>query len=163
MNEFESLLQQADDEKVRVFESFDLNGNEESGYKICGLYMDRNIALDKDLHTTAEKACVLAEELGHHYTSTGNIIDLHDMENRKQEYRARLWAYNRQIGLHGLIAAYKAGCSSQFEIAEYLNVTEEFLLEAIKCYRNKYGTGTMVNQYWITFIPNLQVYEYRKI
>ena len=158
MTNYEELLQIASDEDVMVYEEYDF-----SDTRLKGLYCNGAIALDGEIKNQAEKACVLAEELGHHYTSTGNIIDLHDMENRKQEYRARLWAYNRQIGLHGLIAAYKAGCGSQFEIAEYLNVTEEFLLEAIKCYRNKYGTGTMMNQYWITFIPNLRVYEYRKI
>ena len=155
MNNYEELLTEATNSGLTVKEKNLISAD--------GRISGDRIAIRKSIVTQAEKACVLAEELGHHYTSVGNIIDLHDMENRKQEYRARLWAYNRQIGLHGLVAAYKAGCSSQYEIAEYLNVTEEFLLEAIACYRSKYGTGTMVNQYWITFIPSLQVYEYRKI
>ncbi len=33
------------------------------------------IAIKQDLPTQKEKACVLAEELGHFYTSTGNILE----------------------------------------------------------------------------------------
>ena len=68
MNKYEELLQDASDDNVRVYESFDLNGDNEVIKKIDGLYIDGHIALDKGLKTTAQKACVLAEELGHHYT-----------------------------------------------------------------------------------------------
>lgn len=37
----------------------------------------------------AEKACVLAEELGHHYTAVGDIIDQSYYSNRKQELRGK--------------------------------------------------------------------------
>ena len=64
--------------------------------------IDGHIALDKGLKTTAEKACVLAEELGHHYTSYGNMIDMNNLYKiRKQERQARLQGYNRMIGLCG--------------------------------------------------------------
>lgn len=56
---------------------------------LSGLYIDGNIALSNRLNTTAEKACVLAEELEHHETSVGNIIDLSVSWNRKQERQAR--------------------------------------------------------------------------
>ena len=38
-----------------------------------------------------EKASVLAEELGHYYTTVGNILDQEDAGNRKQEHKARTW------------------------------------------------------------------------
>ena len=69
--------------------------------KIKGLYCDGTIAIKDNIDTTTEKACVLAEELGHHYTSVGNIIDMEYTGNRKQERQARLWGYNRSIGLFG--------------------------------------------------------------
>ena len=94
----------------------------------AGRIKGNRIAIKQDLPTQKEKACVLAEELGHFYTSTGNILDMSDTSNRKQELRARLWAYNKQIGLRGLIDCYKANCKSIHEMAEYLDVTEEFLL-----------------------------------
>ena len=77
--------------------------------------------------------------------------------NRKQERQARLWAYNKQIGLRGLIRAYEAGCQNRYEVAEYLDVTNEFLTECIECYRQKYGVGTTVDNYYIMFIPYLAV------
>ena len=115
------------------------------------------IAIRQDITTTTEKSCVLAEELGHHYTSVGNILDLTSAANRKQERQARLWAYNKQIGLIGLVRAFEHGCQNRFEIAEYLEVTEEFLEECIECYRNKYGICKRVDNYVVYFIPQLSV------
>lgn len=37
---------------------------------------------------TIEKACVLAEELGHYYTSQGDILELDTVDAIKQEQRA---------------------------------------------------------------------------
>ena len=148
---YEELLIAAEESGVAVKEQM-MNGH--SGL-ICG----RRIAIRKNLPTQKEKACVLAEELGHYHTTAGCILDQSDASNRKQEYRARLWGYNHQIGLLGLIDAAKAGCHNAYEISEYLDVTEDYLLEALQAYRNKYGTGTMVDNYWITFTPTLQVYE----
>ena len=57
-----------------------------------GLLKGKRIAIRKDIETQAEKSCVLAEEIGHYVTSTGNILDQAKVGNRKQEYRARLYA-----------------------------------------------------------------------
>lgn len=117
-----------------------------------GLYVDGNIAIEKDM-TATEKACVLAEELGHHYTTYGDILDLSYAGNRKQERRARLWAYRRAFDLVDLISAYKHGCRNRFEIAEYLEITEQFFEDAINTYREKYGVYTKVDRYIVYFEP----------
>lgn len=121
-----------------------------------GRIKENRIAIRKDM-TTTEKACVLAEELGHHETSVGNIIDMSVSWNRKQERQARLNGYNRMIGLMGIVKAYEKGCQNQYEIAKFLNVTEEYLLECIECYRDKYGTMKSIDNYTIYFIPHLAV------
>lgn len=123
--------------------------------RIKGLYCDGTVALSRHIETSKERACILAEELGHHHTSVGVILDLSDAQNRKQERQARLWAYNKQIGLRGLIRAYENGCRSQYEIAEFLEVTEEFLEDAISTYREKYGVYTAIDNYIVYFIPQL--------
>lgn len=128
--------------------------SEVSGLK--GLYINGHIAIDAKMSDT-EKACVLAEELGHHYTTYGNILDQSDTSNRKQELRARAWAYNKQIGLLGLIRAYEHGCRNRFEIAEHLEVTEEVLEECLIFYQSKYGECTNVDNYVVYFIPNLVI------
>ena len=89
---------------------------------------------------------MLAEEIGHYRTSSGNILDQNKVESRKQEYRARLYGYNLKIGLTGLISAYEAGCGNLYEMAEYLK-------EAIQCYHSKYGVYAVVDNYVIYFEP----------
>lgn len=121
-----------------------------------GFYLNGNIAIEKDM-TSTEKACVLAEELGHHYTTVGNILDQNNIGNRKQELHARAWAYNKMVGLLGIVKSYEHGCNSLHETAEYLNVTEEFLVEALNYYKNKYGDCTTIDNYIIYFEPYLGV------
>lgn len=124
-----------------------------------GRIKGKRIAIRKDIETSTEKACVLAEELGHHHTSVGNIIDMENVSNRKQERQARLWGYNKLIGLTGIVRAFQAGCQSRHEVADLLDVTEEYLQECIDCYRDKYGVYTEIDNYTIYFIPNLAVME----
>ena len=118
-----------------------------------GLIRGSRIAIRKDIETQAEKSCVLAEEIGHYRTSSGNILNQNKVESRKQEYRARLYGYNLKIGLTGLIRAYEAGCGNLYEMAEYLDATEEYLKEAIDCYKSKYGLCTSIDNYIIYFEP----------
>ena len=142
---YEQLLTTADQNGLLV--------KEKSLVQHDGLLSGRRIAIRKDIETQAEKSCVLAEELGHHYTSAGDILDQTDIMNRKQEYRARFYGYSLKIGLTGLIRAYEAGCRSIFEMAEYLDATEEYLKEALLCYKSKYGICTAVDNYIIYFEP----------
>lgn len=147
---YNALLNEANAEgisiKERPFKTYD------------GRIKGKDIYLRKDMNTT-EKSCVLAEELGHYYTTVGDILDMNVPENRKQERQARLWGYNRVIGLFGLIRAYEHGCKDKYEIAEYLDVTEEYLEECIDCYRDKYGECKTIDNYTIYFIPNLMIFK----
>ena len=120
--------------------------------RIKGLYCDGVIAISDRL-TETEKAAVLAEEIGHHLTAVGNILDQNDALSRKLELRGRVWAYKRLIGFINIIEAYKAGCRNRFETAEFLGVTEEMLQEAIDYYRGRYGLFVQVDNYVIYFGP----------
>ena len=124
-------------------------------YRFCsgnirGLYSDGVVAINDKLSTT-EKTGTIAEELGHHFTSYGNIIDIHSTSNRKQEFKARLWGYNKLIGLHGLIDAFEHHCQNMYDIADYLNITTDYLKEAIRVYQNKYGNYVELDNYIIQF------------
>ena len=151
MNALEHLEDEACRDGIDVIQ-YNFNSD-----RIDGLYCDGTIAINSSIESIRKKADVLAEEMGHHFTSVGDIIDLSEAQNRKQERQARLWAYNNRIGLYGLIRAYEKGCRDRYETAEFLNVTEEFLEDAINCYREKYGVNTTVDNYTIYFIPNLVV------
>lgn len=146
---YEQLLLKSDKEGLTVKEKA-IKGND-------GRIRGNRIAIRKDLDSAAEKSCVLAEELGHHYTSSGNILDQSDAMNRKQEYRARLYGYNLKIGLMGIVQAYEQGCRNRYEMAEYLDCTEEYLTEALNCYRSKYGEFTRIDNYIVYFMPTLAV------
>ena len=117
------------------------------------------VAIRKDIPTSREKTCILAEELGHYYTSSGDILDQQDISNRKQERRARVWAYDLLIGLSGIVKAYRHGCSNLYEMADYLEVTEEFLRDALERYRQKYGIYTTIDHHIIYFEPHLAIVE----
>ena len=117
------------------------------------------VAIRRSIPTQKRKACVLAEELGHYFTSSGDILDQSDPAARRQERRARIWAHDVQIGLDGIIAAHAAGCSGAYETAEFLDVPEDFLREAILCYRERYGTRIEYKGSLIIFEPVLEVID----
>nr|DAH23245.1 MAG TPA: IrrE protein [Caudoviricetes sp.] len=100
---------------------------------------------------TVDKTCTLAEELGHYYTTTGDILDQTNVANRKQEHRARMWAYEKLLPLQLFILAFKHGCRSIHETAEFLEVSEGFLLECVGAYYSKYGSYLEFNGYLLIF------------
>lgn len=133
MNKTEELLEEAKAHGAEVID-WDFESD-----RIKGLYCDGVIAVSRKLSTTAEKAAVIAEELGHHLTASGDILDQTDTDSRKQELKGRAWAYDRLIGLDGIIRACRSGCRNRYEMAELLEVPEEVLQHAIDYYQEKYG------------------------
>lgn len=151
MNSFELLENEACEEGV------DIVGYDFRSERIRGLYCNGTVAISNDIDTITEKTTVLAEELGHYYTTTGNILDQTDVSSRKQERHARVWAYDKLIGLSGIIRGSEAGCQSRYELAEFLGITEDFLQDALYCYESKYGTYIRTGEYMIIFTPTLSV------
>ena len=82
MNSYEILLDEARNIGLVVKEKPLQSGD--------GRIKGNKIAIRHDIKTSRQKANVLAEELGHYYTSTGDIRDQSKLENRKQERQARL-------------------------------------------------------------------------
>ena len=146
---YEEFLEEADSMGLIVKEKPLQSGD--------GRIFDNKIAIRKDIPTQTEKACVLAEELGHHCTSSGNIMNQNIVFNRQQELRARMYGYNLNVGLIGIAKAFETGCRNLYEMAEFLGVTEEYLTNAIECYRKKYGIFVAVDNYLIYFEPQLSV------
>ena len=98
-----------------------------------GLYADGCVWINQDMPTN-KKTCVLAEEVGHYETSSGDILDQTDTGNRKQELTARKWAYNKVVPEEKISEAISAGYTEVWEIADHLDVDEKFLIEALKYY-----------------------------
>jgi hypothetical protein len=155
MNAYEKLLTEFSEELI-IDEVADLPSN------LKGLYVLSNrcnlILLNGDLKLVNEKTCILAEEIGHHCTSIGNILDQSKIKNRKQEKKARRWAVNKLIKVEQFVDAYKEGVRCKAELADFLNVTEPFLDFAIEHFKNLYGTYHVLGNYIIYFNP-LGVYS----
>ena len=142
---YESLLNSADHAGLVV--------KEQNLLEYDGLIKENRIAIREDIPTTVEKACILAEELGHYFTTVGDILDQNSAANQKQELRARAWAYKKALQLGDIVRAFRYGCRNRYEIAEYLGVTEAFLQDGIDYYKGKYGPYTKYGNYIIYFEP----------
>lgn len=87
---------------------------------LLGIYMQLDgtspiIGLSTHLKTLAEKRCVMAEELGHHFTSVGNCIPDREFYHysarvviSKVEYKAIRWAANYLIPEDDLLDVIKS-------------------------------------------------------
>lgn len=150
MNNYEELLYDTEQQGVNVIE-LDLDTN-----KPCGKCIDNNIFINSRI-SNKEKLCVLAEELGHCKLTVGDITDLKNISNRKQEIVARRWGYEKIVGLIKLIEAFEEGAPNRYEIAEYLDITEDFLEDAITYYKQKYGICFEIDNYIIYFEPTLGI------
>lgn len=145
------------DELLKASDAIGLITKEKDLQAYDGRIKGRRVAIRRSIKTQRKKACVLAEELGHYFTSAGCILDEKDADARKQELQARMWAYDLQIGLAGIVSAKRAGCTTVYEAAEYLDVPEDFLKDAIQAYRSRYGEQIPYHGCIVCFEPYLDV------
>ncbi|MBM0826181.1 ImmA/IrrE family metallo-endopeptidase [Staphylococcus epidermidis] len=126
-----------------------------------GLYINGKIFINSNLSET-RKTEVLYEELAHHKLTYGNILDQSKDINRKFENYARRHGYEAALPLRIIVEAHNYGVSNLYELAEYVQLSEEYIVEILKHYKNKYGIGTNYGEYLITFDP-LRVFKYKEI
>ncbi len=106
MNSYEDILIEAD--------SPELITREKPLQAHKGRIKENRIAVNNKM-TEKEKKYILAEEPGHYYTGTGDILDQSSASNSKQKLHGRIHTYTRLIGLKGIIDAYKNHCMSLSE------------------------------------------------
>lgn len=153
MSHYEELLTK--NEHIKIKDTHSLP----NGYS--GFYKDGVILIDKNL-SERRKAEVLYEELAHHKLTYGNILDQSKFNNRKFENYARRHGYEAALPLRIIVEAHNYGVSNLYELAEYVQLSEEYIAEILKHYKNKYGIGTHYEEYLITFDP-LRVFKYKEI
>lgn len=153
MSHYEELLTK--NEHIKIKDTHALP----NGYS--GFYKDGVILIDKNL-SEIRKAEVLYEELAHHKLTYGNILDQSKWINRKFESYARRYGYEAALPLRIIVEAHNYGISNLYELAEYVQLSEEYIAEILKHYKNKYGIGTHYGEYLITFDP-LRVFKYKEI
>jgi len=102
------------------------------------------IGLDKSLiHDTPLLRCILAEELGHHFTTAGCYIprQFYNYSDcltiSKIEFKAMRWAVNYLMPEDDLLDVISSGLYESWELAEHFNVTEEFAKFRLKLFGAK--------------------------
>lgn len=146
MTRYEELLDIAEKEGITVIE-YDFTGD------AMGIYCDGCIFINK-WASSVEKACTLAEEIGHHHTASKNILSMKSLESKKQELQGRRWGIKKVLLFDDIIDAIIGGCERLSDIAEHLDITEGFLSEALNYYYQKYGPSIAYDNYMVILSPN---------
>lgn len=128
----DKLYDEANELELKVIENVELPN------RLKGLLINNKVLLDKRL-TKAERIAVLAEEIEHSKLTVGNIIDIRDLGNLKQELLARGRTYEKLLNPDMIINAIEYGVENTFEFAEFVELPEDFIIEAVNYYRQKYG------------------------
>lgn len=144
LTKYEALVDEAYKQNITVFET-DLGGD-------CGYCYNDIIFINESSNSTI-KYCILVEELGHYFTTFGDITDLTKTENIKQELIARKWAFEKSISPKSIINALLKGANNLDDLCDTLKVSEKFLLEAIKYYKSKYGLYCVIDKHILHFEP----------
>ena len=98
---------------------------------------DGNCAIGIDpfaIQTTSDERVFLAHELGH--CITGSFYNRYsDFDIRaKHEHRADKWAIKKLVPKDELKEAVAHGITEPWDLAEYFDVTEDFIKKAVKLY-----------------------------
>ena len=149
MTLYEQWLQKADDIGLSVVENFPFESHAKG--LICG----NCIGLNQNIETTAEKACVLAEEVIHSQINVGNIFDQRVSGNTWQERKTRKVLHKHLANVRTIAYFLKSGCKNSNEIADKMGITEELLLEAINGYKEEYGIFIPLEDDVLFFEPTL--------
>lgn len=111
------------------------------GIYICQKSFTPVIGLSTAIETLAEKRSIMAEELGHHFTSVGDCLpkQFYNYGMRRQidkvEYKALRWAAYHLICNNEFLNAINE-YSTPCELAEYFCVTPEIINLRIKLFKN---------------------------
>ena len=104
------------------------------------IFLNENLS-----YYSPETRCVLAEELGHYFTTIGNALYQHRnysdvLRVNKIEKAALRWAGHFLIPDEDLCEALRHGQPSLYELSEIFNVTEPFMKSRLDTFKEEeYG------------------------
>lgn len=134
----DKMLKLADSENI-VVEKFDF-APPLRGIYICQPNRAPTIGLASSLDSIAERRSIMAEELGHHFT-TGSYCLCREFYNYsvrqnidKIEYKALRWAANYLISDDELLDAFYEGIDDARSLAERFSVMPEIIRLRIKLF-----------------------------
>ena len=97
-----------------------------------GIFLDY-----KQISTVAEEKVLLSHELGHCETGAMHNVSSTWETKTRNEYRADKWAVHQLIPFHSLQNAFICGYTEVWQLAEYFNVTEDFIRTTYRIYQNE--------------------------
>lgn len=143
----QNSLKQGRRKKTRTSELYEIA--EKSGTEIicCELPKTRSVSVRTaagrccigidpfEIETTAEERVHLAHEIGHCETlAFYNAYSPLEIRER-HESRANRWAVSKLVPVRELTEALKNGINEIWDLAEFFNVTEDFMRKAIEIHR----------------------------
>lgn len=87
------------------------------------------------INSVTEEKELLAEELGHYYCNAFYNSNSDFSTISKKEYRANKWKCTVLVSVNDFIDAFKKGLKNVYEIAEYLNLSENTVIFAYNYYK----------------------------
>ena len=119
-------------EKENIILDEDLKISKTSGIYINVPGINPIIGINKNVSTEKEYYSILAEELGHHFKTIGNLIKketsyIGNILKQKEELKAKLWASNFFISDEEFVQAILDCSNNIYTLSEKFNVTEEII------------------------------------
>lgn len=120
---------------------------------LSGIYFDYKIKLshENDYYKNIE---VLAEEIGHYYTSDGNITNYKNINSMRQEVKARRFGVKLALPLESLIDCYEKGMWGDIcSMCMHLEISVKYFENAVESYKEQFGSYVKYDGYLIEFEP----------
>lgn len=118
-----------------------------------GLYVDNYVYLNPR-QTHENLVGTVAEEIGHHLTTVGDIVDQDTNLKRKQERQARDIGASLVVSPSDIIDCYENGCKTIDDCVINLGVTNQVFEDAISYYARRFNGIKTENGYTIFFMEN---------
>lgn len=137
MRDLTDIYRRFEDDGVFVFDRQLPFSSEQSKAVTIRLLDGRTTGVFIDLgriDTSAEEVVALLHEGGHCATGTTHSIASPFDLIEKHEYKADKWAVQDAVSSEELEAARKAGHREIYELAEYFNLTEDFMRKVVCWY-----------------------------
>lgn len=132
MKNLKDIFEIIDKENI-IIEEVDIRFKNTSGIYLnlpnIGPVININLSI---IHNRCKYLSVIAEELGHHFTTIGNLTTKsknysEKLQKEKKENKAKLWAAEFLISDEEFVQALYNCISTQFDMCDYFNVTNEIL------------------------------------
>lgn len=137
MKDIKEIYEMIEKENI-IYEETNLKNTHSKGIYFKVNNLPPVIAIEESIvNYTAIYISILAEELGHHFTTHGNLLEIskdysEKLIKNKKENISRKWASNFLVSDAEFVQALLDCISNKYEMCDYFNITYEILENKIK-------------------------------